>query len=312
MARAADGSVRDGLSLLDQAIAQTGGHVDDAAVLDMLKRADRGVVLDLMKTMLSGDTSAALDKIDAIYNNGADLSMLLTDMMEWTHWATRMHPALNAGAVTNSPYTADQREQMQNINSKITINTLSRIWQVMVAAVPEMQAAGNQKQCFDMLIIRCMHIANLPSVPDILKQQESENRVRDVKNILADRMAQTDTPTATPQKQFVEIKSASDLANALQSAKEILLYSYYSSNIEISHFEDGAITYFDRKGDADFAHKLAQWLMDKTGHEWRLTRETQSNNSQTVSEQKHEELIADPLVASAMNLFENAEIVGVK
>ena len=311
LARAADGSVRDGLSLLDQAIAQTGGHVDDAAVLDMLKRADRGVVLDLMKTMLSGDTSAALDKIDAIYNNGADLSMLLTDMMEWTHWATRMHPALNAGTVTNSPYTADQREQMQNINSKITINTLSRIWQVMVAAVPEMQAAGNQKQCFDMLIIRCMHIANLPSVPDILKQQESENRVRDVKNILADRMAQTDT-TAAPQKQFIEIKSASDLANALQSTKEILLYSYYSSNIEVSEFSECKITYFDRKGDADFAHKLTIWLNDKTGKQWVLQRETQSNNAHTISEQKQEELAADPLVASAMSLFENAEIVGVK
>ena len=312
LARAADGSVRDGLSLLDQAIAQTGGHVDDVAVLDMLKRADRGVVLDLMKTMLSGDTSAALDKIDAIYNNGADLSMLLTDMMEWTHWATRMHPALNAGTVTNSPYTADQREQMQNINSKITVNTLSRIWQVMVAAVPEMQAAGNQKQCFDMLIIRCMHIANLPSVPDILKQQESENRVRDVKNILADRMAQTDTTTVTPQKQFIEIKSASDLANALQSTKEILLYSYYSSNIEVSEFAECKITYFDRKGDADFAHKLTIWLNDKTGKQWVLQRETQSNNAHTISEQKQEELEADPLVASAMSLFENAEIVGVK
>ena len=312
LARAADGSVRDGLSLLDQAIAQTGGHVDDAAVLDMLKRADRGVVLDLMKTMLSGDTAAALDKIDAIYNNGADLSMLLTDMMEWTHWATRMHPALNAGAVRNSPYTADQREQMQNINSKITVNTLSRIWQVMVAAVPEMQAAGNQKQCFDMLIIRCMHIANLPSVPDILKQQESENRVRDVKNILADRMAQTDTPAATPQKQFIEIKSAADLANALQSTKEILLYSYYSSNIEVSEFAECKIIYFDRKGDADFAHKLTVWLNDKTGKQWFLQRETQSNNSHTISEQKQEELESDPLVASAMSLFENAEIVGVK
>ncbi len=312
LARAADGSVRDGLSLLDQAIAQTGGHVDDAAVLDMLKRADRGVVLDLMKTILSGNTSAALDKIDTIYNNGADLSMLLTDMMEWTHWATRMHPALNAGAVTNSPYTADQREQMQNINSKITVNTLSRIWQVMVAAVPEMQSAGNQKQCFDMLIIRCMHIANLPSVPDILKQQESENRVRDVKNILADRMAQTDTPTAAPQKQFIEIKSAADLANALQSTKEILLYSYYSSNIEVSEFAECKITYFDRKGDADFAHKLTIWLNDKTGKQWVLQRETQSNNAHTISEQKQEELEADPLVASAMSLFENAEIVGVK
>src|SRR5574344_994723 len=80
LARAADGSVRDGLSLLDQAIAQTGGHVDEAAVLAMLKRADSGVVVDLMNTVLSGDTAAALEKVDQIYTNGADLSMLLTDM----------------------------------------------------------------------------------------------------------------------------------------------------------------------------------------------------------------------------------------
>ena len=89
LARAADGSVRDGLSLLDQAIAQTGGHVDEAAVMDMLKRADRNVVVDFMDTILSGDTARALEMSDTIYTNGADLVMLLNDMMEWTHWATR-------------------------------------------------------------------------------------------------------------------------------------------------------------------------------------------------------------------------------
>lgn len=311
LARAADGSVRDGLSLLDQAIAQTGGHVDEAAVLDMLKRADRVVVVDFMKTLLSGDTAAALNKVDEIYNNGADLSMLLTDMMEWVHWATRMHPAIHAGDVSNSPYTADQREQIQNINSKTPLNVLSRIWQVLVAGVPEMQSAGNPKQCFDMLIVRCMHIADIPSVPEILKQQESDNRVRDVKNILADRMSKPSVPENN-QTHFCTIKTSDDLVEALQKNKEILLYSYYSSNIEVSHFEDGAITYFDRKGDADFLQKLAAWLMDKTGHAWKLTREEQSHNSQTISEQKHEELVADPLVASAMDLFENAEIIGVK
>ena len=310
LARAADGSVRDGLSLLDQAIAQTGGHVDEAATLDMLKRADRVVVVELMKTILSGDVAAALDKVDAIYNNGADLSMLLTDMMEWTHWATRMHPSLNAGAVTNSPYTADQREQIANINSRISVNTLSRIWQVMVAAVPEMQAAGNQKQCFDMLIIRCMHIADIPSVPELLKQQESENRARSVKNILADRMS--NTPSSEPVVKTLSITCAADLGNALQSTKEILLYSYFSSNIEVSELSDGLIKYFDRKGDADFAHKLSGWLLDKTGKAWTLTRLTESAHTQTISEQKQEELESDPLVASAMSLFENAEIVGVK
>ena len=309
LARAADGSVRDGLSLLDQAIAQTGGHVDEAATLDMLKRADRVVVLELMKAILSGDVAAALDKVDAIYNNGADLSMLLTDMMEWTHWATRMHPALHAGATNNSPYTADQREQIANINSRISVNTLSRIWQVMVAAVPEMQAAGNQKQCFDMLIIRCMHIADMPSIPELLKQQESENRVRDVKNILADRISNA---PAEPVKQTLSITCAADLGAALQSTKEILLYSYFSSNIEVSELSDGVIKYFDRKGDADFAHKLSVWLTDKTGKAWVLTKLTESANTQTISEQKQEELESDPLVASAMSLFENAEIVGVK
>ncbi len=313
LARAADGSVRDGLSLLDQAIAQTGGHVDEASVLDMLKRADRGVVMDLMKTLLSGDTAAALAQVDTIYNNGADLSMLLTDMMEWTHWATRMHPALHAGDVTNSPYTADQREHMQDLNNRVSLNTLSRIWQVMVAAVPEMQAAGNQKQCFDMLVVRMMHIADMPSIPEIIKQQESANRVRDVKNIFADRMAQpVQSQPQVQQPQLRTITSANDLACALQETKEILLYSYFSSNIEVSEFADGKIKYFDRKGDADFPHKLATWLNDKTGKQWILERAQESVHVHTVSEQKQEELVADPLVASAMDLFADAEIIGVK
>ena len=303
LARAADGSVRDGLSLLDQAIAQTAGHVDEQSVLDMLKRADRGIVVNFMETLLSGDTAAALEKADEIYNNGADLSMLLTDMMEWTHWATRMHPALHAGDITNSPYTADQREQIRKINARISLNTLSRIWQVMVASVPEMQAAGNQKQCFDMLIVRMMHIANMPPVSEILKQQNTS-----VPRAAPMASAMTDVQKNTKRV----ITNASELANALQETKEILLYSYYTSNIEISEMSDGHIKYFDRRGDADFASKLSAWLNDKTGRVWTLERITESPHAHTITEQKQEELEADPMVASAMSLFENAEIVGVK
>lgn len=316
LARAADGSVRDGLSLLDQAIAQTGGHVDEAAVMDMLKRADRGVVVDFMRTLLSGDTAAALETADQIYNNGADLAMLLTDMMEWTHWATRMHPALHAGDTISSPYTAEQRDRINEINSRTSLNTLSRIWQVLVAAVPEMQASGNQKQCFDMLVIRCMHIADMPSVPELLKQQDTARHAQSVKDILARRMAEPATPSApapdaAPQRASISITTAAELGDALQSAREILLYSYYSANIEVSEISDGKIKYFDRRGDADFAQKLAAWLNDKTGHAWTLERVMESVHAQTITEQKQTELEHDPLVASAMSLFENAEIVGV-
>ena len=73
-------------------------------------------------------------------------------------------------------------------------------------------------------------------------------------------------------------------------------------------FADGMIKYFDRKGDADFVHKLAKWLMDKTGKQWQMERLTDTPHTHTISEQKQEELVADPLVASAMDLFADAEI----
>lgn len=309
LARAADGSVRDGLSLLDQAIAQTGGHVDEASVLAMLKRADRGVVVDFMKTLLSGDVAAALARADEIYTNGADLSMLLNDMMEWTHWATRMHPALHAGDAISSPYTADMRDQIKKIIAGVSLNTLSRIWQVLVAAVPEMQAAGNQKQCFDMLVVRCMHIADIPPVSELIRKNSvGGGATANATNatVSTPRAA----PAAAPAPKFCTITSAEQLATELQSAREILLYSYYSSNIEISDFSDGHIKYFDRGNDADFASKISAWLATRTGKNWVLERVEKSEHASTVTEQHQQELATDPMVASAMSLFADAKIVG--
>ncbi|MBO7042806.1 MAG: DNA polymerase III subunit gamma/tau [Alphaproteobacteria bacterium] len=299
LARAADGSVRDGLSLLDQAIAQTGGHVDETAVLDMLKRTDRGTVVNFMKTVLSGDVNLALNKLDEIYNNGADLTMLLNDMMEWTHWATRMHPSLRLQDVTASPYTADQRETIKKINETITLNTLSRIWQVMVASVPELQASSNQKQCFDMLIVRLMHIADMPSIPELLKQAPVKTEEK-----------KTEAPIELKPK-YLEIKTKEALGEELQKSREIVLFSHYNSNLEIIEFEDGRIKYFDRQNDAKFTQKLAVWLKDTTGKNWVLERVENATGEQTISEHKKSEIAADPMVASAMDLFEDAEIVNI-
>lgn len=294
LARAADGSVRDGLSLLDQAIAQTGGKVDEKSVLDMLKRADRGVVVDFMNTLLSGDVAKALEKADQIYTNGADLSMLLNDMLEWTHWATRMHPALHAGNITNSPFTADQREQIMKINAKVSLNTLSRIWQVMVASISEMQASLNQKQCFDMLVIRIMHIADMPTISELLKQNPVQN---------------ANPMPAQKKEEKLQINSSEDLASALKEQKEILLYSYYTTNLEIIEFQVGKIKFFDRKDEADFAPKLSDFLTKATGQNWVLEKVKNCEHTQTVNEKQKQELEADPLVASAMSLFEDGQLV---
>ncbi len=298
LARAADGSVRDGLSLLDQAIAQTGGHVDESAVMDMLKRADRGVVVDFMQTILSGNVAAAMARADEIYTNGADLSMLLTDMMEWIHWATRMHPVLRANAGDSVPYTADQRERINEINKHVSLNTLSRLWQVMVASVPEMAAATNQKQCFDMLIIRLMHIADMPALTDILKQNEQNPSPKNC------------TPVA-PKETTIKINSGAELADALSAAREMMLYAYFTKNIEVSEITNNKISYFDRGNDSEFQHKLSLWLNTKTGAKWELNKIEESHQDKTVNEQIKTDAESDPMVADAMSLFEGAEIVGI-
>ena len=300
LARAADGSVRDGLSLLDQAIAQTGGHVDEQSVMDMLKRADRNVVVDLMDTILSGDTAKALEMVDTIYTNGADLTMLLSDMMEWTHWATRMHPVINSGDCLNSPYTADQREKTRSINSRVSLNTLSRIWQVMVAAVTEMQMAGNQKQCFDMLVVRMMHIADMPSVPEILKN-----------NVTVKPVVQTEVPVEKPVNSAKKITTAKELGAAMQADKQILLYTYFSENVEVCEISDGRLNYFDRKDDNNFSHKLSAWLEQYTGKPWTIIHSKESCHVQTVIEHQQQELTSDPMMADALGLFAGAEIVDV-
>lgn len=300
LARAADGSVRDGLSLLDQAIAQTGGHVDEGAVMDMLKRTDRGTVVNFMKTVLSGDVNAALNKLDEIYANGADLTMLLNDMMEWTHWATRMYPSLRLQDATSSPYTADQRETIKHVNENISLNTLSRIWQVMVASVSELQASTNQKQCFDMLIVRLMHIADMPPVSELLKQNTP----------VVETPKKNNEPVVEKQK-YLEIKNANELMGALQNARELLLYSYFSSNLEIVEFGDNKIKYFDRQNDKSFTQKLALWLHDNTGKNWSLEIITEDPHQQTISEHTKSEIASDPMVASAMDLFQDAEIVNI-
>lgn len=151
-----------------------------------------------------------------------------------------------------------------------------------------------------MLIVRLMHIADMPSIPELLKQEQSQKP----------EMKQEEVKNEAP-KQFLEIKTSNDLAHALQNARELLLYSYYTSNLEIVDFEPQKIKYFDRKGDKDFSQKLTSWLKDKTNQNWIVEKIDEAPHNQTISEQTKSEIQADPMVASAMDLFEDAELVNI-
>lgn len=301
IARAADGSVRDGLSILDQAIAQTGGKIADDSVMQMLRRADRQMITDFMKIILSGDTAAALAKSDEVYNAGSDMSLVLGDMMEWTHWATRAKIA--PASTESAPYTPDQKSQMKEIAASATLNTLSRVWQVMVAAANELRNAGNPKQNFDMLVVRMINISELPPVSAILAEEGIRTRTSVPVAAPSPNLNPSPNPSPNPC-------SAAEVAAALSANREVLLMSEWN-NAEVLDFAPNKIKLHYNGSDAAFVAKLVAFLKNKTGADWTVELAA-TENRPTVAEAATAAQRSDPLVADALGLFADAQVVSIK
>jgi DNA polymerase-3 subunit gamma/tau len=172
IARAADGSVRDGLSLLDQAIAlsdtaSSDGAIDEAAVRDMLGIADRGLVWELFETVLRGDAAGALDRIDALYNGGADPQLVLQDLLELTHFLTRLKLAPEAGS--GDPIEEGDRERAGPLAAALSMPVLARAWQMLLKGVEEVQAAPAPAQAAAMVMVRLAYVADLPVPADLVR-----------------------------------------------------------------------------------------------------------------------------------------------
>lgn len=172
LARAADGSVRDGLSLLDQAIAQAGaglggdGRVSEDQVRTMLGLADRGLIFDLFDAVMQGDVKTALGLLDAQYTAGADPVVVLNDMLQLTHWLTRLKVTPESA---DDPMAAEaERVRGRSMADRLTVSVLSRTWQMLLKGVGEARSAGSPLQAVEMCLVRLAYAANLPTPADAL------------------------------------------------------------------------------------------------------------------------------------------------
>ena len=167
IARAADGSVRDGLSLLDQAIALANGAVDEGMVRDMLGIADRNLVFDLFETVLKGDAAGALDRMEALYQGGADPLSVIQDLLDLAHFVTRLKLVPDAGS--GDPMEAGDRERGRPLAAKLVMPVLARAWQMLLKGIEEVQVAPSAKQAAEMLLVRLAYIADLPVPAELVK-----------------------------------------------------------------------------------------------------------------------------------------------
>ena len=187
IARAAEGSVRDALSLLDQAIAHAAGSVQAEHVRQMLGLADRARVIDLFEALMRGDIAAALTELRAQYDIGAEPAVVLSDLAEFTHFVTRVKVV---PAVADDPSLIEiERARGRACAEKLSMRVLSRTWQMLLKGIAEVAAAGRPLAAAEMVLVRIAYAADLPTPEDVIRSLDDNGQAA---------RAQGSAPAASP------------------------------------------------------------------------------------------------------------------
>jgi DNA polymerase-3 subunit gamma/tau len=337
IARAADGSARDGLSILDQAMALGGDAITEAAVRDMLGIADRGLVLDLLESALKGDAGAALAQMRALYDGGADPVLVLQDLLELAHFLTRLKLAGNAGE--GDPALEGDRARGLPLAQKLGIPALSRAWQLLLKGLEEAQTAPSPLQAAEMVLVRLAYVADLPAPADLIRALEavpaapssapsSGSAPRASHNLspsgngastsavgsLAMAPAPAPASNALPQPQ-----SFREVVELFEKNHEALLRAHLFAHVHLVRFETGLIEL--RPDDAaprDLPNKLGSFLSQWTGQRWvvsvsgRQGEPTLKEQSEARTQSMKSEAARDPLVRAVLDAFPGARIESVR
>ena len=168
IARAAEGSVRDGLSLLDQAIAYGDGKVKTADVLSMLGVIDRTRVIELFDAVMKGEPGLALDELASQYRSSGDPQTILTDLADFVHWVTRCK-IVPASAAMDTARTGLEKSKGMDYASKVSVPHLARVWQMLLKGIAETATAARPEQAAEMVLIRLCHASDLPTGDELVK-----------------------------------------------------------------------------------------------------------------------------------------------
>jgi DNA polymerase III subunit gamma/tau len=167
IARAAEGSVRDGLSILDQGIAMGSGAVTAPSVRAMLGLADRGRVFDLLGALLSGDAAEALAGLASLHHDGAEAVQVLADLADAVHVTTRVKTAGRDAA--GDALSAEEKRRAGALAETLSLPILSRSWQMLLKGIEEAGKAPNPLAAADMVLIRIAYTSDLPTPDDLIK-----------------------------------------------------------------------------------------------------------------------------------------------
>ena len=331
IARAADGSVRDGLSLLDQAIGDAAGAtITEVQVRDMLGLADRVRVFDLLQAVLGGKLAEALDLLAEQYRAGADPVIVLQDLLELTHWLTRVKITPEAARDPGLPEA--ERVRGGEMAERLGVPELSRCWQLLLKGLKETQMAPAPLESAEMVLVRLAHASDLPSPAEL---------VRSLTDNPAPATAGGAPPPVPPPSggpaaiAAVAPEPATDPAAAARAQaaprnfaaavrlfderREAILFAHLTNDVHLVAYQPGRIEV--RPGPAapaDLAARVSQRLSDWTAERW-VVVVSNEDGAATLAEQADadrarqiEAARRDPLVDEIMTAFSGAAISEVR
>jgi DNA polymerase-3 subunit gamma/tau len=333
LARAAEGSVRDGLSLLDQAIAHAGTEIDADTVRAMLGLSDRTRVFDLFRAIMSGEIAQALAEIRAQYDAGADPQAILRDLLDLTHFLTRIK--IVAEAADDVTLAENERHAARDLAARLTMPVLARAWQLLLKGFGEVRDAPSPIAAAEMLVVRLAYAADLPNPADLVRQLKDQGPVTNGQARApaappqgsAPRMSATGTggsqamaspapAAATAKAMPANIEALAELAGTMRDGQ---LKYQIENHMHVVRFERGRIEFRPTERApqslaADLTAKISNW----TGERW-IVSISNATGQATLAEQKRAaeqamrlEIRNHPLVAEALTHFPDAELMDVR
>ena len=348
IARAAEGSVRDSLSLFDQAIAHAAGTVRAEAVRQMLGLADRTRVIDLFDSLARGDIASAFSEFRDQYDTGADPIVVLSDLAEFVNFVTRVK--IVPATADNVAFGETERLRARDFAAKLSMRVLSRMWQMLLKGITEVQAATRPAAAAEMVLVRIAYVADMPTPDEAIRMLEQNGGTSPVAaQNAAPRSAPAATvssvqpsaarssaprsnaePSARPQMAApspdlqaapaaLRIASFPELVALAGEKRDLLTKAALEADVRLVRIEDGRLEVALERSAArtlinDLSRKLEQW----TGRRWTVIvsneagQPTLRSQNEVQKNQRERAAESDPRVQEVLARFPGAKVVEVR
>jgi DNA polymerase-3 subunit gamma/tau len=308
IARAAEGSVRDGLSILDQAIAHASldsdGTVTAAQVRDMLGLSDRGAVRHLFGLLLGGDAPTAIAALREQRDLGVEPSAVLRGLLDVTHGAT----IAKVGAPDDPAQSVEEREALASWADGLSFTLLHRMWQLLLKGHDEVSRAVDPNEAAEMALLRVIHASSLPDPADVIRRIEAGT-------LAVSSPAGLQSAASDPSPLMSIPADFAGLIEMLIMGKKPLLAQQLHDFTGLVRYAPPDLTLrATRPLPSDFTRDLGHALKNLTGANWQVTMSDEAAALSLLDQAKQQEdaardkVLQHPMVVAAIAAFPDAEL----